>query len=177
MRKVAIVAGIIAAIALTSYAIFFRTAGTSAEPTEVDYSTVLLTKPYTNDTFHFSLSIPGNFVTRQLEADESGATTVLLESADQADGVQVVVTPFDEDISSLTVERIQQDVPDLVITDPQPVQIGENNTGLAFKSNNDAFDGESREVWFVFRGNLYQISTYERLDPLLKKIFSTWKFF
>ena len=148
--------------------------GTELPP--VDYSTVLLTKPYQNDTYKFSLSMPGNFEVRELPADEGGATTLLIESADRADGVQIVVSSFDENITALTAERIQQDVPDLVITDPQPVEIGEHNTGLAFKSNNEWFNGASREVWFVFRGNLYQVSTYDRLDPLLKKIFSTWKF-
>jgi hypothetical protein len=28
-----------------------------------------------------------------------------------------------------------------------------------------------------FPGNLYQISTYARLDPLLQAMFGTWKFF
>ncbi len=142
----------------------------------VDYSTVLLTKPYQNDQLKFSLSIPGNFEARQLADDGLGATTILLESTDRADGVQIIVSPFDEDLHELTAERIKLDVPGLAISDPQPVEIGENYKGLAFKSNNEAFDGASREVWFVFRGNLYQISTYDRLDPLLKKIFSTWKF-
>jgi hypothetical protein len=90
--------------------------------------------------------------------------------------VQIIVSPFNEDLHALTQDRIHQDVPDMTISDSQPIQIGENYTGLAFKSDNEAFGGASREVWFAFRGNLYQISTYDRLDPLLKKIFATWKF-
>jgi hypothetical protein len=58
----------------------------------------------------------------------------------------------------------------------QLVEVGPNYVGLAFKSDNQAFDGASREVWFVFRGNLYQISTYAWLDPLLQAIFKTWQF-
>ena len=95
----------------------------------------------------------------------------------RSDGVQIIVSPFSEDLHALTQDRIHQDVPDMKISEPQPVEIGANYTGLAFKSDNDAFNGASREVWFVLRGNLYQISTYDRLDPLLKKIFATWKFF
>lgn len=37
--------------------------------------------------------------------------------------------------------------------------------------------GASHEVWFVFRENLYQISTCARLDNLLQEMFSTWSFF
>jgi len=143
---------------------------------QIDYSTVALTKPYSNDQYKFSLNMPENFAAREIPADDSGATTILLESADRADGVQIIISAFDEDLHALTADRIHQDVPDMKISEPQPVGIGANYTGLAFKSDNDAFNGASREVWFVLRGNLYQISTYDRLDPLLKTIFATWKF-
>lgn len=177
MKKIASLLIVVGACAVIALIIFRGHASVPVQLPPVDYSTVLLIKPYSNDQFHFSLSMPGNFSARQLETDESGATTLLIESADRADGVQITVSPFDDDVHVLTAERIHQDVPDLAIADPQPIQIGDNDTGFAFKSNNEAFNGASREVWFVFRGNLYQISTYERLDPLLKKIFSTWKFF
>ncbi len=176
MKKVLAALVVVIAVAVIAYIILRPTGQKAGELPPVDYSTVLLIQPYSNEQFNFSLSMPGNFEARQLAEDGSGATTILFESTDRADGVQIIVSPFDEDLRELTAERIQQDVPDLVISDPQPVEIGENYKGLAFKSDNEAFDGASREVWFVFRGNLYQISTYERLDTLLQKIFSTWKF-
>jgi hypothetical protein len=176
MKKLLAVLMILVVVAIVVY-IGWRPVQRGEALPPVDYSTALLTKPYQNDTFKFSLSTPENFEVRQLADDGSGATTLLIESADRADGVQIIVSPFDEALTVLTEERIKQDVPDMMITDSQRVEIGDSHTGLAFKSDNEAFDGASREVWFVFRGNLYQISTYERLDPLLKKIFSTWKFF
>lgn len=177
MKKIISILVIVIACAGMAYVIVRPHQQSAAQLPPVDYSTVLLTKDYKNDAFKFSLQMPGNFTTRELAPDDSGATTLLIESTDRADGVQIIVSPFDEDVRALTKERIQQDVPDMQIMDPQAVEIGENYTGLAFKSDNEAFDGASREVWFVFRGNLYQISTYDRLDPLLKKIFSTWRFF
>jgi len=142
----------------------------------------LLSKEYTNDTYHFSLTLPEGFEARSMK-QEVGETIVFENGS--GDGIQIIITPFDEDLHVLTKERVQADVPGMQITDAQPVEIGDPSTGsgqvyyqgLAFKSDNPAFDGASREVWFVFRGNLYQISTYERLDELLKKMFSTWKFF
>jgi len=148
---------------------------TPAAQVQSPYVVPDLTQPYKNDHFHFSLMMPAGFTAAETDSDGGGKTIVLQDTSDN--GIQITVTPFDENIHSLTEERIHQDVPDLAITDPQPVDIGDNDTGLAFESDNPAFDGASRDVWFVFRGNLYQISTYKRLDPLLKAMFSTWKFF
>src|SRR3990167_4703188 len=66
--------------------------------------------------------------------------------------------------------------PDMVIKDAQEVSIGDKRKGLAFGSDNAAFDGDSREVWFVFGGKLYQISAYMKHDDLLKGVFETWQF-
>jgi hypothetical protein len=154
-----------------------QTAAAAQALPQIDYSTVAMTKSYSNDAYKFSLSMPENFTASETPPDDSGATIILLENPDRTDGVQITVSPFTEDLHTLTQDRIHQEVPDMKITEPQPVQIGANYTRLAFKSDNQAFYGASREVWFVFRGNLYQISTYDRLDPLLKAIFSTWKFF
>jgi len=133
-----------------------------------------LSKEYTSDVYHFSLKTPEEFAIKEAKQEEG--TMITIEDL-HSNGVQVLISPFDEDVKVLTEERIKQDVPDLKISDTQPIDIGDEYKGLAFKSDNEAFDGASREVWFVFRGNLYQISTYERLDPLLKSIFATWKFF
>lgn len=154
-----------------------QTAAAAQALPQIDYSTVDMTRSYSNSAYKFSLNMPETFTARELPPDDSGATTILLQNADDIDGVQIRVSPFSEDLHTLTADRIHQDVPDMKIIEPQPVDVGDNYTGLAFKSDNDAFGGASREVWFVFRSNLYQISTYDRLDPLLKKIFATWKFF
>jgi hypothetical protein len=149
--------------------------GAPTQAPEAPYTLPELTKPYSNSDYRFSFMLPTDFTAQEMPQDENGARTFLFQN-DRGEGIQIVITPFDEDIATLTKERIQQDIPDLKITDEQPVEIGQNHTGLAFKSDNEAFGGASREVWFVFRGNLYQISTYERLDSLLQAIFGTWQF-
>ncbi len=50
-------------------------------------------------------------------------------------------------------------------------------TGLTFKSNNDAFDGASSDAWVVYRGRLYQLTTYAHDDALLKRLLASWTFF
>jgi hypothetical protein len=141
-----------------------------------EYSAPPLTHIYQNDEYRFSLSTPDGFTTQEMPNDTSHGKTITLQNL-QGDGIQIKVSPFLEDLHVLTADRVHADIPDMQITDVQPVEIGSNHTGIAFKSNNDAFGGASREVWFVFRGNLYQISTYARLDPLLQAMFGTWKFY
>jgi hypothetical protein len=132
-----------------------------------------LGKTYENQELRFSLTMPEGFQVREVK--DRGIYTIVLEDTN-ANGIQVVATPFDEDIRELTPAMINADLPDLEITNPQPVEIGETHKGLAFLSNNEAYDGSSREVWFVFAGHLYQISTYAHLDNLLQAMFGTWKF-
>ncbi len=155
---------------------FFTQSNTPAPQADLGpYTLPELTKSYTNNDYRFSFMMPADFTSQEMPQDENGTRTFLFQNT-KGEGIQIMVSPFDEDLAVLTKERIQQDIPDMKITDEQPVEIGSNHTGLAFKSDNQAFNGASREVWFVFRNNLYQISTYERLDPLLQAIFGTWQF-
>lgn len=145
--------------------------GENASPLNVP-----LSKSYTNAAHNFSLNMPEGYSARELPADDSGVSTVVIENS-SSDGVQIRMQPFSGDVRVLTADMVKADIPGIKMDDVQTVTIGADYQGIAFKSDNDAFNGDSREVWFVFRGTLYQISTYARLDPLLKGIFSTWRFF
>lgn len=135
---------------------------------------------YINNQYRFSLALPEGFVAREMKGADV-VTVVLEEQAPSSEmgpaGIQITITPLEEDILHLTKERIQTDIPDMQIEEVQPVEIGDGRSGIAFKSDVPAFGGESREVWFVFDSNLYQISTYARFDALLQTLFTTWKFF
>ena len=182
MKKIIFIAIIIAPIVAAGIGVFIYSNRSTPQPVEQQqpaYVVPALTKGYTNTTYNFSLKMPEDFTANDVQADPDGTPeTIVLQDANN-NGIQIVVSPFPDDTGgtyTLTKARILQDVPDLEISDEQPLIVGPNYTGLAFKSNNQAFDGASREVWFVFHGNLYQISTYERLDDLLKAIFGTWQF-
>lgn len=136
-----------------------------------------LSQTYTNRSFGFSLQMPAGFHASELPPDpHTGARTILLQD-DAGQGIQILITPAKDAPDSLTAADVRANIPDMKVFDEQPVEIGSGDTGVAFLSDNDAFGGASREVWFYFRGNLYQISTYAKLDPLLKEMFGTWKFF
>ncbi len=175
MRTYAIVA-VILAIIFVVWA-FLVSGRPGIQPSEISgapYTGAPLEANYENKAFNFSLRMPEGFSAQELRADDTGAATVVLQNP-QGEGIQIRIVPFD-DVKNLSAEMIREQIPDMQITDVEEVTIGPEHTGVAFISNNEAFEGSSREVWFVFRGNLYQISTYARLDTLLKAMFASWRF-
>lgn len=134
-----------------------------------------LAHEYRNSEFGFSLQMPDGFHAQELPGDENGGRTIVLQN-DAGEGIQIYISAYPDDTKVLSASDVRASIPDMHVSDEQVVQIGANYTGVAFKSDNDAFGGESREVWFVFRGTLYQISTYARLDGLLQAMFASWKF-
>lgn len=143
---------------------------------ESDYVVPPLEGNYRNSELKFSLTMPEGFQARELPADESGGKAIVFQDT-AGNGIQIYVTPFSGDQKILTASDITRDIPDMQVTNTQEVEIGNDYRGVAFMSDNEAYGGASREVWFIFRGNLYQISTYARLDILLQAMFGTWKFY
>jgi hypothetical protein len=180
MKKLLILFVLAAAVVAGSWYFFHRGGIPASEASSMPvYEVPALTKDYSNEAYKFSLKMPADFEATDIPGDSNDAPDTILLQDTASNGIQIVISPFDEDTGSgytLTQERIQADVPDLTMTDVQVLEVGNSYKGLAFKSDNEAFGGASREVWFVFHGNLYQISTYERLDDLLKGIFQTWQF-
>ena len=132
---------------------------------------------YLNTSHSFSFKYPKDMKVENFKESEDSPEVILVQNANEGKGFQIVITPFDEDVGNkLSKERIKLDVPDLLVKDEQSILIGQNGEGLAFLSDNADFGGKSREVWFVFNGFLYQISTYAHLDPILQSVFSTWQF-
>lgn len=176
MRTYVIVAVILAILfAVWAYVVSERPALQPSEISGAPYTGAPLEANYENKTFGFSLRMPDGFSASELPADDTGASTVILQNQ-SGEGIQIRISPF-EDIRVLTADMIRGNIPDMNISEEAPVTVGSEYTGVAFISDNEAFEGSSREVWFVYEGNLYQISTYQRLDTLLKAMFATWKFF
>ncbi len=129
---------------------------------------------YLHKKYNFTFSFPSDFKTSNFQEGE-GEQIVFTRS--NGDWFQIYITPWDEG-EILTSERIHEDIPDLVIRSPQNVILGPQQKKVAgqhaliFFSKNGSM-GETREVWFVYHGNLYQVTTYKRLDSLIGQILST----
>ncbi len=131
---------------------------------------------YSSPDYGFSFKYSKGFNVSELD-DDSGHT-VLVQSyeVEPRKGFQVYITPFDEP-EPLTAARILQDLPSSEVIDPKDVLIGEGKaiSAVIFLSTSPSF-GKTREVWFVFAENLYQVTTYEGQDNLIGPILDTLKF-
>ncbi len=183
MKKVLVVMSVIVVVSLLAGGVWYthgfgflskKAQDRSVDTTVQNVPVPPLTETYRNDTFHFSFKYPAGYTVRETPSEL--ATTILIERADHT-GIQIYITPYKDTDTTITAERVQSDVPDMEVSDPQPIILGSQGEGLAFKSDNDDFGGDSREVWFVVAGRLYQISTYAAYDKVLQAIMGTWTFF
>lgn len=134
---------------------------------------------YTNYPYRFAVTLPAGLkaVVMPYQDGDPGTQTYLFE--DQAgEGVQLMIWPYTDapEISQSDIEQTG-----LTISDVAPLTFagvpGYEASGYTFKSDNPAFDGASSDAWFVYRGSLYQLSTYAHDGALLKRLLASWTFF
>ena len=70
--------------------------------------------------------------------------------------------------------RFRLEEPSGVMKEPKEVTVG-GARGTMFYGYNPTM-GDTREVWFIHGGFLYEVITYKELDTWLAGIMSTWKF-
>lgn len=136
------------------------------------------TNMFVHKGYGFSVEFPkGMTATNFIEGD---GEQILFQDDSKKMWFQMYVTPWDE-TDDISVARIRKDLPNIVIKEPQTVIIGpKQKEGIGPKAliffSTDSGLGETREVWFVQDGNLYQITTYKRLDAVIGQILSTLAF-
>lgn len=128
---------------------------------------------FANNDYGFAFQYPDD-MSVTLFGTEEGGDMVLAEGKGNA-SFQIFITDFDEDISAITTERVHQDLPDLVIEDPQEAVLASGLRALIFWSE-DAAIGRTREVWIVHAGSVYQVTAPAEFDTELAKIMTTWRF-
>jgi hypothetical protein len=131
-------------------------------------------KKYENDKYKFSLFYPKEY---ELITFEQGRVDVILIRQRGSDlDLQINISPFGENITKITPDRVKRDLPDLEVINPQEMKISRGKVdALIFNSGEDELDNKV-EVWFVHRGRLYQISTYESLVDLSKIVLESINF-
>ena len=101
-----------------------------------------------------------------------GAQTITFQNPDVGQGFQIFIVPYGA--RQVSAERFKQDEPSGVMKEPLDIQI-DGTTGTRFKSK-DMLLGETREVWFIHDGYLFEITAPISLDAWLASIMATWKF-
>lgn len=126
---------------------------------------------YSSAQYHFSLTYPAAL---QIETytEQSGAQTITFEAPASEEGFQVYIQAYSG--SQVTSQQFAQDEPSGVIQDQTNVVI-DGTPAVMFFGNNSSM-GDTREVWFIHGGYLYEVTTYKALDTWLAQIMNTWKF-
>lgn len=128
-------------------------------------------KEYRNDTFHFSVAHPFDIDIEEFK-ESIDTATILFEQQGEPVGFQVFVVPYAE--KELSQARIKQDIPSGIQKNTKSVTI-DGVQAISFESEDD-FLGETREVWIIHNGLLYEITTSLSLDTWLQSILATWRF-
>ena len=128
---------------------------------------------YTDSQYKFSFEYPKNFTATKFQEGEEG-DTILVQEKESKKSFQIFISPFDEP-GPLTKERILQDLPDLIINNPEQRVLKNGAVALIFFSEEESL-GETREIWFIHNNHLYQVTTTKDLDSLVADIISTWRF-
>jgi len=128
-------------------------------------------KEYRNTNFHFSLFYADD-LTVSGHPVAGGALVVLFQDQAAGRGFQIFVTPYAQ--PKITPERFAMDEPSGVLNDPVNIVI-DGAPATEFFSTNEAM-GASREIWFVYGGFLYEVTTPQQLDSWLSQFTGTWRF-
>ena len=129
------------------------------------------TRTYENTSYGFSFGYPDSLKVGSSEGGD-GSLTIIAQDAAAHVGFQVRISPWEG--GDITTEQIKQDLPQIEVRVSQQVTVG-GAPALAFLTSDSNF-GDSRQVWFSYRGLLYQVSTYSSQDALLEKVLGTWQF-
>ncbi|HEY0221086.1 MAG TPA: hypothetical protein VGC58_02575 [Candidatus Paceibacterota bacterium] len=126
---------------------------------------------YKNTKSNFSIEFPKELTIK--EYDEGGGSySYVFENESGDKSFQIFFTEYYKD--SITEERFLTDIPSGVIKEKQDIFIDGVPAVMFFSKNN--IMGETREVWFIKNGFLYEVFTYKDLDEWLSEIMLTWKF-
>lgn len=138
-----------------------------------DQTIPAIANKYSDPKYHFTFSYPDGFKVRTINTDNY-YIVVVENGHDSTIGFQLAISL--SPTPTLGQNELRAIAGSLAIKDPQMVTVGAGSGGIAFVSDNQSFGGNSREVWFVYDGNLYQISTYMKNDALLRAVLGSWNF-
>ena len=154
-------------------------ARTEQEQTPTESAKFLNTSPVSGDkkrlqhpTYGFTVTVPNAM---ELERYEEGGNSETLVFFDTNDGIefQLFVTPYDA--SEVTKERLALDIPSGDIREPQEIVLGNGLRAFMFLSHAPIV-GDTREVWFIHDGYLYEATVAYELDSWLAEILNTITF-
>ncbi|MES2203405.1 MAG: hypothetical protein V4474_03740 [Patescibacteria group bacterium] len=126
---------------------------------------------FRNEFYKFQLFYPSTF-TAKLIAEKGSAATVTFAIADRSKQFQIFILPYGG--ATVTPERFKRDVPSGVMNNATDISVG-GATASSFESSNTTL-GDVREVWFINRGFLYEVTAPLGLSAWLIDTLQSWQF-
>ena len=120
----------------------------------------------------FSFQYPKNFHISAFSEEEG--EIVLVQDDSAVAGFQIYAVSFNGDTNALTEQNIKKYIPNISTIDPQPVTVTGGGRGITFVSESD--NTKTREVWFITKGRLYQITANINSESLLLEVLKTFTF-
>lgn len=124
-----------------------------------------------NARYGFSLFYPEGMAVKEFD-EGGGASTITFEDTKNGLGFQIFVVPYAE--PQVSEKRFRKDNPSGVRENLENVVV-DGATGAAFVGKHP-FLGETREVWFIRKGYLYEVTTFKGLGDWFVPIMQTWRF-
>jgi hypothetical protein len=114
---------------------------------------------YRNDQYHFSVYYPPEMPPKGYP-DRGDALTIAFQPAAGEPGFQIYVAPVNG--TQVTPEQFKLDEPSGVMKEAVDTTVD----GVVAKkfTSSDASIGETREIWFIKDGFLFEVTTYKTLD-------------
>src|SRR3989344_4274840 len=128
-------------------------------------------KEYRSETHRFSVFYPETLTVESFD-EGAGASTIVLQDPEAGQGFQVFVVPYSG--VQVSTERFRRDAPSGIMQDPHDLEIDSALATMFF--GKDPLLGETREVWFIHGGYLFEVSAPKVLDEWLGTIMSSWRF-
>ncbi len=126
---------------------------------------------YRNEMYSFSLIYPEDLsVVERFQF--GGAVTITYENIKGEKGFQIFIVPYNE--PQVSLERFRIDMPSLIQKDLVSIDV-DGAVGASFYGFDENL-GETKEVWFINRGFLYEVTTLKPLESWLNEIIKTWEF-
>lgn len=126
---------------------------------------------YRNTTYRFSLFYPSGMEVTEFD-EGGGASTITFQNTGEVKGFQIFIVPYGA--PQVSAERFHKDVPSGVREQSTNLTIDGAVADMFFSKNITL--GDTREVWFIKNGYLFEVTTLKSLDAWLTGIIQTWKF-
>lgn len=125
---------------------------------------------YRSKSYHFSVLFPQEL--KVLEYGGKGDSLTVTFGEGVAQGFQIFATPYN--LARVTAERFAKDNPSGVFVEPVEAIVAGVPATLFFGLTVGL--GETREVWFIRKGILYEVNARRQDDEWLGRIMQTWMF-